>query len=164
MPWGLFSVALLIVYLLQSAMLGHFAPAWLDLFLAFALLCGLAGPLWEARLAGWIVGLAQDVGTDGPLGIHALALGLTVLLLTRMREAVNRELWWVRWLVGFLVAVPAQLLVQVHDRYFQGAAVSWPHMLGHALLTALVAALLAALAVRLPVLLRRRRSYSAARW
>lgn len=163
MPWGSFSVALLIVYLVQTAILGPFALGWLDLLLALALVGGLHAPATEARLAGWITGLAQDVGTDGPLGIHALALGLAVVLLTSLRELVNRELWWVRWLVGFLVAVPAQLLVQIHDRYLQHAQITWPHMLGQALLTALAAALVAALAVRLPALVRRRRTYYASR-
>jgi rod shape-determining protein MreD len=156
MSWGLFAVALLIVYLLQTAVLPHVAPQWLDLLLAFALLCGLTAPVVDARLAGWIAGLAQDVGGDGALGVHALALGLTVLLLTRLREVVNRELWWVRWLAGLVVSWPAQLLVQLHDRYLQGAALSWPHMLGYALLTALTASLLAAIALRLPSTTRRR--------
>jgi rod shape-determining protein MreD len=164
MSWGLFSVALLLVYLVQTAVLPHFAHQWLDLFLTFALLCGLTAPAADARLVGCIAGLAQDVGGDGPLGIHAVALGLAVLLLTRLREVVNRELWWVRWLVGLVVALPAQFLVRLHDRYFQGAAVSWLHMLGYSLLTAAAAALLAALVLRLPTLFRPRRPYSALRW
>jgi rod shape-determining protein MreD len=156
MSWGLFAVALLIVYLLQTAVLPHVAPQWLDLLLAFALLCGLTAPVADARLAGWIIGLAQDVGGDGALGVHALALGLAVLLLTRLREVVNRELWWVRWLAGLVVSWPTQFLVQLHDRYLQQANLSWPHMLGYTLLTALAASLLAALVLRLPSALRRR--------
>jgi rod shape-determining protein MreD len=156
MSWGLFAVVLLIVYVLQTAVLPHVAPAWLDLLLALALLCGLTAPAADARLAGWVVGLAQDVGGDGALGIHALGVGLSVLLLTRLREVVNRELWWVRWLAGLVVSWPALLLVQLHDRYLQGAALSWPQMLGHALLTAMIASLVAALVLRLPRALRRR--------
>ncbi len=156
MAWGLFAIALLIVYLLQTTVLPHVAPQWVDLLLAFALLCGLTAPAPDARLAGWIVGLAQDVGGDGALGVHALVLGLAVLLLTRLREVVNRELWWVRWLAGFVVSWPTQLLGELHDRYLQGAAHSWPHMLGYALLTALTASLLAALVLRLPSAFRRR--------
>jgi rod shape-determining protein MreD len=107
MPWGLFSVALLVVYLLQTAVLPHVAPPWCDLFVAFALLCGLGGPTTDARLAAWIIGLVQDAGGTGPLGIHALGLGLAVVVVTRLRELLNRELWWVRWLLGFLGAWPA---------------------------------------------------------
>jgi rod shape-determining protein MreD len=164
MPWGLYTVALLLVYLAQSAVLPHFAPQWLDLFLAFALVCGLTAPVADARLAAWIAGLAQDIGGDGPLGIHALALGLAAWLLTCVRELANRELWWVRWLAGFITAAPAQLVLQVHARYYQGAAISWPGMIGYSLLSALAASLLAAAVVRLPTLLRRRRAYSAGRW
>ena len=165
MPWGLFSLALLLAYVLQTAVLQHFDNlAWLDLLLALALACGLMAPIAEARLAGWITGLAQDIGTDGPLGLHALAAGLAVLALTALRELVNREVWWVRWLAALAVALPAQLLVQLHDRYLQGAAVTWGLMVGHALETALAAALLAALAPGVSRLLKRRRRYSVFRW
>ena len=164
MPWGLVSIALLLVYVLQTALLQHIAPAWLDLFLALALTCGLMAPTTEARLAGWIAGLAQDIGTDGPLGLYALAGGLAALILTGLRELVNREVWWVRWLAAFAAGLPAQLLVQLHDRYLQGALVTWGQMVGHALETALVAALLAALAPGAIRLLRRRRRYSVSRW
>jgi rod shape-determining protein MreD len=160
MPWGLFSLALLLAYVLQTAVLQHFASAWLDLPLTLALVCGLMAPTAEARLAGWITGLAQDIGTDSPLGLHAFAAGLAVFALTALRELVNREVWWVRWLAALAVALPAQFLVQLHDRYVQGAAVTWGQMAGHALETALVAALLAALAPGLLRLLKRRRRYS----
>jgi hypothetical protein len=58
------------------------------------------------------------------------------------------------------VALPAELLIQLHDRYFQGAAVTWGEMIGHTVETALGAALLAALTPGMARLLKRRRRYS----
>lgn len=166
MPWGYFTLVLLVTYLVQTAALAHFAPGWIDLLWVVALVCGLAGPLPEARLAGWIVGLAQDIRaeTPSPIGLHALAVGLAVLALTRLREMVNREVWWVRWLIGLVVVWPAQVLVDIHARIFQGASLGWGHILLNGLLTALGAGLLATLVMALPTTLRRRRRYSAARW
>ena len=86
------------------------------------------------------------------------------LALTWLRELVNRDVWWVRWLVAFVVALPAQFLVRLHDRYLQGALLTWGQMVGQALETALAASLLAALAPGVPKLLRRRRRYSVSRW
>jgi len=164
MSWGLFTLALLSVYVVQTAGLSHLAPPWLDLLLAMALVCGLAAPAQEARLAGWIVGLAQDFRADSPspIGLHALALGLAILALTHLRPFVNRELWWVRWLISFAVAFPAQFLVQFHFRFWQHASLSWGQILTGALVPAAVASLLAALLLAVPRALgrRRRRHYS----
>ncbi|MBP7744579.1 MAG: rod shape-determining protein MreD [Phycisphaerae bacterium] len=164
MSWRLFIVALLVTYVVQTAILKHFAPEWLNLLLVLALVVGLSAPAIDARLAAWIVGFAVDAGTDGPLGLNALALGLAVLGLTYLREMVNRELWWVRWLAAFLVAMPAQLFVRLYEHYADDTALGWLQLIGQALATSLVAALLAALILHLPALLGRRRRYSAARW
>ena len=167
MPWGLYWLGLAVVYLLQTAVLPHFAPEWLDLLLVLALFCGLTAPIQEARLAGWCTGFAQDIGSTGPLGLHAVALGLAVYALTHIRELVNRELWWVRWLIAFFVAFPARLLLQLHLRYFQAGSKLWSEFLIEALVSAAVAALLAAVLPGLPRLFGRRprrRRYTVPRW
>lgn len=168
MPWGFFTLALLLTFLVQTAVLPFFGGHYIDLLLMLALVCGLAAPTQEARLAGWITGFAQDVGTagDSPVGLHAFALGLAVLAITHLRELVNQRLWWVRWLIGLIVAWPAQLLIQIHLRFLQGAHLSWSRMLWDSLLTALIAALLAGLVLELPAAFgrRRRRRRAAPRW
>jgi rod shape-determining protein MreD len=166
MPWGYFSLALLVTYLVQTAALGQFTPGWIDLLWVMALVCGMAGPVPDVLLAGWIVGLAEDVrvASPSPMGLHALAFGLAVLALTRLRDMVNREVWWVRWLIGILVVWPAQALVDVHARLFQGAGMSWGRILLDSLLTAFAAGLLAGLVLALPTALGRRRRHSASRW
>ena len=166
MPWGYFTLALVFTYVVQTAALARFAPQWLDLLLVFGLVCGLVAPLHEARLAGWIVGFAQDIRAEAPspIGLHALALGLAVLALTHLREMVNREVWWVRWVIAFVAALPAELLVLWHARVFQHANLSWWQIIGAAVLTAAVAGWLAAVVVGLPSVLGRRRRHSASRW
>lgn len=163
MPWGWFSIALLVTYVLQTAAVPYVGVTALDLLLVLALLCGLVAPAQEARLAAWITGFVQDIGTapGSPLGLHALAFGLAVLGLTYLREWVNRHVWWVRWLIAFLVAWPTQFLVHLHTRFLQGADLPWSRMVLEALVTALLAALLAALLVALPTALGRRRRHSA---
>jgi rod shape-determining protein MreD len=166
MPWWRFAFALLLTYLLQTTLVRLIAPPAVDLFVVLALVCAWSAPPVEARLAGWSTGFLQDVGSAGPLGLHALALGLLVFLLTYLREHVNREVWWVRWLVGLVAVFPLQLLVHLHERYWQDAAGSWARMLAESLATAVVTGLLAALVLGLPTLLgmRRRRFAPYRRW
>jgi len=165
MRWGLFILALLVVYIAQTAALPLFAPSWVDMLLILALVYGLTAAPTEARLAGWIIGFAQDVGSLGPLGLHALALGLATCGLTYLREAVNRELWWVRGLAAFVVAWPAQLLVLLHMRFLQNAPLSTLRILFDSFATAATAALIAGLLVGLPSVWRRRRRHALSpRW
>lgn len=166
MPWGYFTLVLLVTYLLQTAALAYFALGWIDLLWVVALVCGLAGPVPEARLAGWLVGLAEDVRADAPspIGLHAFAVGLAVFALTQLRDMVNREVWWVRWLTALAVAWPAQVLVSLHARLFQGASLTLGRIVLDSLWTALVASFLAAVIVAVPVVVRRSRRHAVSRW
>ena len=97
--------------------------------------------------------MANEIERKAMYGIPALL----VVLLTYLREHVNREVWWVRWLVALVAVFPLQILVRLHERYWQDAALSWSRMFGDALATAVVAGLLATLLVALPNLLGARR-------
>jgi rod shape-determining protein MreD len=165
MLWGGFALGLAITFLLQTAVLPLLAPDWIDLLLVLALIYGLTVPPVDARLAGWCAGFAQDLGGSNPLGLHALTLGLMVLALTHVRALVNLQLGWVRWLICFAVALPAQWLVATVVVLQIGAATSWWQITLHAALSAGVAALLATLITGLPTMLGRRRPrrYSVAR-
>ena len=164
MRWTLFVILLVLVYLAQTALLPQFGIRWLDLFLVTALVCGLVAPTPDARLAAWIVGFVQDLATDGPLGLHALALGLAVLALTFVREQVNLQLWWVRWLMAFIVAYPAEILVRLVAGTGHGFVAS--QVLGWPLTTAFVGSFLASFLLALPSAFRprRRRRSAVARW
>ncbi|MBK9118557.1 MAG: hypothetical protein IPM18_02995 [Phycisphaerales bacterium] len=167
MPWWPFGFALLAAYILQATLVGWLrCGSWVDLLLMLALVVGLAAPTVEARLAGWLTGLAADFQSVGPLGLHAFAFGLALYVLTLLREQVNREVWWVRWLAAFVVAFPALLLVRIHERVYQGLAglTAW-RMLEQSVLSAATAALVAALVLALPAMARwRSRRGSYARW
>ncbi len=161
MRWGWFALALLATFIVQASF-APLLPAGLDLFAAFALACAWLLPVEEACLAGWIAGFIQDVGSMQPLGLHAFALGLTAWGLTRIRDLVNRELWWVRWFSGFVVLFPLQMLVTA--RVLWGARVPWWTFVTEPFTTALLAAFVAALLMLIPAALARRPRFSAPRW
>jgi cell shape-determining protein MreD len=158
MAWGGFAIALLLAYLLQTGVAALLNIPFFDAFLVLALLCGLLAPTHDGRIAAWIVGLVQDLGSADALGIHAFTLGLTGLLLTHLREIGNISVWWVRGLAAFLAAWPGQLIYLLHLHYWagHGSASLWGLVAGAAL-TSLVAAALAMLINALPWMLRRRR-------
>ncbi len=159
MAWGGFAIALVLAYLVQ---VGVAAPLdvspHFDAFLLVAVLCGLLAPTHDARIAAWITGLAQDLGSADALGIHAFTLGLTGLLLTWLREVGNVGVWWVRGLAVFLAAWFGQLIYLLHLHYWAGNAVAslWSLVVS-ATLTALVTAVLATAINAVPRLLQRRR-------
>ncbi len=168
MRWGLFAVALLVTFIVQTTVLRSLGGSPCDLLLTLALVSGLIAPPREARLAAWLTGLAQDMGTGGfrsPLGLYALSLGLAGWLLTHLREQVNRHLWWARWVIAFAAAVPSQILVRVHLRFLQGEVLSWWQIIGQALVSSAAAGLLAAIVAGVPAAYRRyRQRRTALRW
>jgi len=162
MSWLPFALALALTSIVQTAVLPLLGLPWIDLLLVFALVCGLTLPTPDARLAAWVTGFVQDLGSSDALGLHAFTLGLGVLALTYLRELVIRHHWWARFLICVVVAFPSQLIVQVYLRWSQGSVL---RMLGESLVTAVVASLAAALVVGLPLAVgrtARRGAYS--RW
>ncbi len=161
MPWWLFGTGLLLTYVLQTAAVGALDLRAVDLFLAFALVLAFVAPSADARIAGTLIGFAQDLGSgqhDAPLGLFAFALGLAALLVTLLREWVNVRLWWARAVAAFLAGLLSQMIAMIYLRYFGIAAGGWWRDLGHCLATAALAAILATLLVQLPELLRRKPS------
>ena len=158
MAWRAFWIALLLAYLVQTGVAALLAVPEFDAFLVLALLCGLLAPTYDARIAAWIVGFAQDLGGADALGIHAFTLGLSGLLLTHLREVLNVRVWWVRGLAVFLAAWPGQIIYLMHLHYWAGhAAVSLWSLIVSATLTALFAAVLVTLMSTLPWAIQRRR-------
>ena len=159
MNWVGLVAALLVTLLVQTtlARLGDLPLIELDLLLVLALLYGLLAPVQDARLAALLIGFAVDLTTEGAVGIYAFSFGLTGLLLTWMREVVNRQLWWGRLLITFLAALPGQLLIVLHLRFVQRAALGtvW-QMLVSVVLVSATAALVTVLLTFLPPLAPRR--------
>ena len=165
MAWGGFAIALLLAYLVQVGIAAVLPIQHFDAFLVLALLCGLVGPTHEARLAAWLTGLAQDLGSADALGIHAFTLGLSGLLLTWIREIGNVGVWWVRGLAALAAAWPGQVLYLLHLHYYSSRSdgVSVWSLLLTAACTSLVAAFLATLINALPGAMQRHRRYRALR-
>ena len=158
MPWGLFIVGLIVVFLMQVGLVGALNLPFLDLFAVYALVLGLLLPTWDARLAAWVIGLVQDLGSDDALGLHAFSLGFAVVLLTRLRELVNLDPSWMRLLVAALAALPAMLIVLLYGRLWMGAlAPSWGKGF---LLSVMIAGVAGALATALTYSPRLRRRFA----
>lgn len=160
MRWGGFAFALLVACVLQKGVLALLpapAPAF-DAFLILALLSGLLMRKHDARLAGWLVGFVQDLAGADALGIHAFTLGLTALLITRLREIGNMNVWWMRALVAFIAAWPPQVLYLMHLYYWSGSgSQSFGGLLWTSALTSALAALIVTFINALPWILRSRR-------
>ncbi len=162
MTWGGFSLLLVAVYAVQTGVLALVPLPGFDAFLVLAIVCALRMPRHDARLAGWIIGLVQDLASSDALGIHALTLGLTAVALTWFRERANTELWWVRIATAFLAAILPQYLYLIHLHYWSGRGQASPvELLAQAALTAILAAVAAAAILALPRLSWRRRRRSA---
>lgn len=152
MRWGAFTIVLLAVCIVQPGFPGALSIPLLgrvDLFLTLALLCGFLAPQREALLGGWIVGLAMDLCGSGALGAHAVALGLAALAISRLREWLNGDLWWVQILIGVVIGSGAAfvtgVLNAVHERLWSGASPGLAGELAAGMRAAIPAALLAAL-------------------
>ena len=160
MSWAGLAAAVVVAVLLQTTVcqMGDLPLIDVDLLLTLALVYGLVASADQARIAGWIIGFAYDLTSEGPLGIHAFALGLTALLLTLMRTGVNRNLWRVRLLVCCAAALPGQLLVPLHLRFVQGGNMGSLWQIGlSAVMVSVTAAVLAALITGFPPLSQRQR-------
>lgn len=158
MRWAPFAIALLAVLALQTSVVALLPLGWVDLFLAFALLCALVGPVHEARLACVVAGFVQGLAGGQALGVQAFALGLAGLVVTRLRTRVNVQVWLGRLAVALAGGFCAALFVELHSRFWEvgrGDSLAW--MFFRALGMAAVAALLAAGLTGLPWLMARRR-------
>jgi len=162
---GRFVLFLLLTYLAQVAALEGLHLRWLDLFLVLALTYALVSPPNEGRVAAWIIGLAQDLGSLDTLGIHAFTLGLTGWLVTHAREVFNAGVWWARLIALFACAWPGQMLYLMHVYYWGGHGGIGPlGLIIHAATLALTAAAATTLLTATPwFLIQRRRCFRPAR-
>ncbi len=158
MHWGRFWLALVAIALIQTVAIRLVPSSPFDAFLLLALLVSLTGPPADVRLAAWATGLVQDLASADPVGLHALALGLTALILTQLRELVNLSSLWVRALACALAALPGQLLCGGYVYFVAPAAImTLTQVTGGALAACGLAGIAAAAIVSLPRYARRLR-------
>ncbi|MDX2197855.1 MAG: hypothetical protein SF069_02665 [Phycisphaerae bacterium] len=146
MSWPRFFIALLAVFLVQTTLARLVPGAGLDLFLALALFVALTMPAADGRIAACLAGYLQSIGSDGPLGLHALSLGGAAWAATVMRAQLNTRSLFPRFTVAVLAAVVGQLVLRVTQTLILGhAAASFGAWLQSIVVSSLVAAFLAAL-------------------
>lgn len=145
--WAWFAIALGLVWVAQSSVLWPLGLArWIDLYLLLVMVLALTAPRYDAALAGWIAGLVQDLASADVLGIHALSLGLTAWLMTRLLQRVNLTVTRVRVVACVLVGFIGQLVYVLHLRFWiVRAPEGLPGLLATAAVVSLVAGLVAGL-------------------
>ncbi len=155
MPWAAFGVSLFVALLLQTTLVPRVLES-LDLFLVLALLCSLLTPAGDARIAGWVAGLVQDLAAGGGLGPHAFSLGFCVWVATVLREWIPIRPYGSRLLVSVVAAWLAQLVLWSYVA-LRFESIGWWSVIGNATSVALWSAILAVLLTALPGLRVRRR-------
>lgn len=159
MPWLWFALVLAATWVVQTSLLEHVWPA-VDLFVVLALILGFSAPTYDARIAAWICGFAQDLGSESQLGIHAVALGLTGLVVTQLREQIFRQVFVTRLVTGLLAAIPGQIVIEAYRWLIQKAPTGTiGSVVVSVLMVSVVSAVLAATCLQLPVWLGRSNRY-----
>lgn len=60
-----------------------------------------------------IAGLTQDALSAAPFGISALAYGISAVVATSLRDALDRDLPWMQWSAGGVTSIIASIIVFV---------------------------------------------------
>lgn len=172
MRWGTFGAALLLVLVAQKTLLWNWGlasgqPLSINLFLALALLLALNAPAADARVACWVCGFVQDLGSlPEPVGIHSFTLGLTGLLLVGLRESGAGRTLPIRWTAALGSAWAGQFVYLLHLQLWlaQGSGTAWT-LLSGSFSIAFWSTLIALAGAAAPAIIwRRRGARPARRW
>jgi rod shape-determining protein MreD len=146
--WVRYGAILLVLTVLEVEMPALLRPfgAGPDLLLGFALALALHADDWRVFGPIWGIGLARDVMSLGPFGLHAILIGGGGITLWLARESLFRHHVLTLILTGGLFALALGLVSFVRLELAGGTPA-----LGSALLRLLVAALLTGAATPLVV-------------
>ncbi|MGA2604375.1 MAG: rod shape-determining protein MreD [Verrucomicrobiia bacterium] len=64
----------------------------------------------RALVLALAAGLAQDALSAAPFGISALAYGISTIVATSLREALDRDLPWVQWSAGAATSITVSVI------------------------------------------------------
>jgi rod shape-determining protein MreD len=64
----------------------------------------------RALVLALAAGLAQDALSAAPFGISALAYGISTMVATSLREALDRDLPWVQWSAGAATSITVSVI------------------------------------------------------
>lgn len=127
MKWVFFLIVLYVFVVMQTALMPFVALHSIrpDLVILLAVHVALAAPLPDALLAAAVAGLSVDLcglgfGDRANVGIHALAFGLTALLIVRIRGVIFRDNAATYFVMTFAATTLIHLLVGLHMLFVAG--------------------------------------------
>ena len=102
-----------------------FSGARAEALLALACLAALfARDTRQGLLASWVIGLFKDVGSSGPLGLHALLFLGAGWVVLQVRQVLFRENALTQLTVGFIAACWVNLVSALFVSITAGSGVS----------------------------------------
>ncbi|HVM62895.1 MAG TPA: hypothetical protein VMV72_18685 [Verrucomicrobiae bacterium] len=103
---------ILIAVALQARMpaLGWLGGVRLEFLPAVVVYAALTMHRRRAFLLALAAGLAQDALSAAPFSISALAYGISTIVITSLREALDRDLPWVQWSAGASTSIVASVI------------------------------------------------------
>lgn len=102
--------------LLAVALQAHMPTLWwlggarVELLPALVVYAALTMHRRRALVLALVAGLAQDALSAAPFGISALAYGIAAIVITSLREALDRDLPWMQWSAGGLTSITASVV------------------------------------------------------
>ncbi len=103
--------------LLAVALQAHMPTLWwlggtrVELLPALVVYAALTMHRRCALVLALVAGLTQDALSAAPFGITALAYGIAAIVITSLREALDRDLPWMQWSAGALTSITASIIV-----------------------------------------------------
>jgi rod shape-determining protein MreD len=102
--------------LIAVALQAHMPTLWwlggvrVELLPALVVYAALTMHRRRALVLALVAGLIQDALSAAPFGISALAYGISAIVTTSLREALDRDLPWMQWSAGALTSITASII------------------------------------------------------
>jgi rod shape-determining protein MreD len=102
--------------LIAVALQAHMPTFWwlggvhVELLPALVVYAALTMHRRRALVLALVAGLTQDALSAAPFGISALAYGISAIVMTSLREALDRDLPWMQWSAGALTSITASVI------------------------------------------------------
>jgi rod shape-determining protein MreD len=102
--------------LIAAALQAHMPTFWwlggvhVELLPALVVYAALTMHRRRALVLALVAGLTQDALSAAPFGISALAYGISAIVVTSLREALDRDLPWMQWSAGALTSLIASVI------------------------------------------------------
>jgi rod shape-determining protein MreD len=110
------TVIAIVGILIAAAWQAHMPTFWwlggihVELLPALVVYAALTMHRRRAVMLALVAGLMQDALSAAPFGISALAFGIAAIVITSLREALDRDLPWMQWSAGGLTSITASTI------------------------------------------------------